>query len=185
MVRVTIRPPLPVSKRHGAEHCVHGLERVRPRGRNAIDARDGPREIPRELRRLRTIRFRVEHGAGWKAARPGKGRPQHDGLDDRTPARRNRGRSRPGKQNHRCSVTEVTQHLVRRHRSPAARAVRTEHLQTCLQRPDDFWICDGSHRRQTPCPPIGTVSTRLLKPAIIARPFAIAAWTAGNDSDAL
>ena len=36
-----------------------------------------------------------------------------------------------------------------------------------------------------PCPPIGTVSTRLLNPAIIGRPFAIAAWTPGNDSDAL
>jgi len=34
------------------------------------------------------------------------------------------------------------------------------------------------------CPPIGTVSTRLLKPAIIGRPFAIAAWTAGNESEA-
>ena len=185
MVRVTIGPSLPVSKRHGAEHPVHGLERVRPRGRKAIDTRNRPREISGELGRSGSFRLRVEHGTGWKAARPWKGRPQHDGLDDRTPARRNRGRSRPGKQNHRGSVTEVTQHLLRRHRSPAARTVRTEHLQTCLQRQDDFSICDGSHRRQTPWPPIGTVSTRLLKPAIIARPFAIAAWTAGNDSDAL
>src|SRR5687767_9732415 len=36
-----------------------------------------------------------------------------------------------------------------------------------------------------PYPPIGTVSTRVPKPAIIGRPFAMAAWTAGNDSDAL
>jgi hypothetical protein len=32
---------------------------------------------------------------------------------------------------------------------------------------------------------MGTVSTRLLKPAIIGRPFAIAACTAGNDNEAL
>jgi len=145
MIRVAIRPSLPIAKRHGAEYAMRWLEGVRQGQRDTFDPGDRPRQIPGELRRSCPCGLRIMLRIGRPAMRPGDRGPQPKDFHHYTPSLGDRSYSGTRAQNHGGGVSQVTQHLVRRQRSPTARTVRAEHLEPLFERPQDCRICDCPH----------------------------------------
>src|SRR5688572_308533 len=126
MIRMLVGPPLPITERHRAKEPVDGFDRLRTRRGEPPGSLEHTLQIRGELRRTSACDTRVMRGIRLPSVRPADGRPQAEPLHDRsvTPGDWTIPWSNP--ENHLRGVAEVTGHLVRGERTPAALARRTE-----------------------------------------------------------
>ena len=146
MVRVPVRPTLPVCDRHGAEKPVRRLEAVRSSRRNALETRDCSRQVSGELRWLGAIGSWIVQRIGRPAMGPRNRNPKSQPSHNMTAAAAHRFSPRSAPQHHRGGITKVTQHFVRRERSPAATAVGSQGTETTDERTQDVGIRNRLHR---------------------------------------
>lgn len=145
MIRVFVRPALPVGHRHQAKEPVRDFQGTGMRRCQRVESGNESSSIRGKVRGASTVDARVVVGIGFPSMWPADRCPQSEPLHEGAVAQRDWSNSWTNPERHFARIAHVAEHLVRGQRTPSAGVVRTESGKSVCQTPEHRRIGNGLH----------------------------------------